>query len=329
MERPGSASFPLNLNALKSWASTCRLRGRFPPSGRYSQIRMYTVDQVSELDPDVDRPKFGFDRFIGTQNKPYDPTAWNYPGGGWLLPSVGTYPLGPTNADHWINATVDSFAAFCWYYAEELADHFAEQSNTTVPIGIVSSSWGGTMVEDWSDNHTMNAAGGCTHVTDKPRPPPPPLRTASSTSSAASSTDKATGAKPATGGSVFNPPGSVVRPGSLYNAMVLPWVNYTVRGAIWYQGENNVFQVVGSFPSSNLGDEVSSFPRFLVSSFPRFPVSVLLCSVMCRRFWARMLTMLCWSVPLWGLDSFSVPTARSAIRRSAATPPPARGTAVS
>lgn len=38
----------------------------------------------------------------------------------------GTYPGGPTNGDHFINATIDSFAAFCWYYAEELSDYFTE-----------------------------------------------------------------------------------------------------------------------------------------------------------------------------------------------------------
>ena len=76
------------------------------------------------------------------------------------------------------------------------------------------------MVEDWSDNATLNAPGGCTYVT-APRSLPSPPRTASAVGGGAG------------GGSVFNPAGSVVRPGSLYNAMVLPWVNYTVRGAIW------------------------------------------------------------------------------------------------
>ena len=52
----------------------------------------------------------------------YDATAWNYPGGGWLLPSVGDYPDGPAPGGHFTNATVLQFSAFCWYFAEECVD---------------------------------------------------------------------------------------------------------------------------------------------------------------------------------------------------------------
>ena len=45
----------------------------------------------------------------------------------------GTYPDGPTTAgDQFLNATIESFAAFCWYYAEELSDFFLESENQTV-----------------------------------------------------------------------------------------------------------------------------------------------------------------------------------------------------
>ena len=33
--------------------------------------------------------------------------------------------------------------------------------------------------------------------------------------------------------------------GALWNGMVLPLVNMSIRGALWYQGENNVFQCQG------------------------------------------------------------------------------------
>ena len=36
--------------------------------------------------------------------------------------------------------------------------------------------------------------------------------------------------------------------GALYNGMVLPWVNYTIAGVTWYQGENNVFQCAPAGP---------------------------------------------------------------------------------
>eukprot|EP00035_Acanthoeca_spectabilis_P021827 m.440439 g.440439 ORF g.440439 m.440439 type:complete len:106 (+) comp18521_c0_seq1:575-892(+) len=63
--------------------------------GRFRNIRMYTVDQESQLDTDVSRVNFSFDRFIGAYPNAYDGTTWDYPSGGWLLPTVGTYPDGP------------------------------------------------------------------------------------------------------------------------------------------------------------------------------------------------------------------------------------------
>ena len=39
------------------------------------------------------------------------------------------------------------------------------------------------------------------------------------------------------------------QPGSLYNGLILPLSNLTIKGAIWYQGENNGANSNGSFVS--------------------------------------------------------------------------------
>jgi hypothetical protein len=39
-------------------------------------------------------------------------------------------------------------SAVCWFYAKDLFDA------TKVPVGIVSSSWGGTIIQAWADNTT-------------------------------------------------------------------------------------------------------------------------------------------------------------------------------
>lgn len=52
-----------------------------------------------------------FDPQIGYPAKEYDGTSFDYPGGGWLLPSVGTYPGGASTDGQAHNNTVGSFSA--------------------------------------------------------------------------------------------------------------------------------------------------------------------------------------------------------------------------
>jgi hypothetical protein len=85
--------------------------------GRLKNIRMHTIGQSEQYD---DSPHF--DPFIGVPSPAYDNTAWNYPGGGWLLPDVGSYPDHASPDGRWGNNTVDSFSAACWYFAEALTD---------------------------------------------------------------------------------------------------------------------------------------------------------------------------------------------------------------
>ena len=110
-----------------------------------------------------------FDSQLGTPAAEYDGSATNYPGGGWLLPSVGAYPHGQYVNGHWLNGTVDAFSASCWYFAQGLAELAAEKLEPKTPIGLISSSWGGTTIEAWTSNETLKlekclyAGGNATH----------------------------------------------------------------------------------------------------------------------------------------------------------------------
>lgn len=74
-----------------------------------------------------------------------------------------------------------------------------------VPIGLVHSSWGGSSAEAWTDRETLLAYDPeITIPTEMP--------------------DRV----------VFQ------APSVLYNGMIHPLVGYTIRGAIWYQGEANI-----------------------------------------------------------------------------------------
>ena len=90
----------------------------------------------------------------------------------------------------------------------------ARARNETEPvIGLIESNWGGTMVEMWQPNATLNAQA-CSNASGGPYEPAQLNRWD-------------------------------VDAGALWNGMVLPLVNMSIRGALWYQGENNVFQCQG------------------------------------------------------------------------------------
>ncbi len=87
------------------------------------------------------------------------------------------------------------------------AYHFAETlyQSLNVPIGIISSSWGGTIVEGWTNRELLKTY--------------PDIDLDERTIEALSPSK---------------------RPMVMYNAMVHPLKNYTIKGFVWYQGESNV-----------------------------------------------------------------------------------------
>jgi len=46
-----------------------------------------------------------------------------------------------------------STSAVCWFYAKDLYEA------TKIPQGIISSNWGGTIIQSWSDNATNAKCG--------------------------------------------------------------------------------------------------------------------------------------------------------------------------
>lgn len=168
--------------------------------------------------------------------------------GGWLLPTVGTYAnatcragLGtfcsdpkvcctgyPQPNQDWLFNSINQFSAACWHFAEHLTDIMEKNNETIIPFGLVSSQWGGTMVEHWQPNSTLNA-GVC---------------------------------KNSSGGSYaeWQNKRYDIDSGGLYNGMVRPFVNMTIKGALWYQGENNVFQCHGANSNSQGANSGSGGP---------------------------------------------------------------------
>jgi sialate O-acetylesterase len=148
--------------------------------------------------------------------------------------------------------TTPEFSAIAYYFATEI------QQKEDVPIGIISSLWGGTVAEAWTsleglasdaslmplftararmvanraDNDLIDAsekrAKDADKAADKPEPDFP-----------------------------WRPWPAMWAPSQLYNAMIAPVTRYTIKGVIWYQGESN-----------SIKSRVDGYPQLYAKVFP-------------------------------------------------------------
>ncbi len=95
--------------------------------------------------------------------------------------------------------TVRNFSAVAYYFGRDL------QKALNVPIGLIHSSWGGTVAEAWATKEALEAEDSLKGLI-----PPGEIRP-------------------------NNPNQGTV----LYNGMIAPLIPYAIKGAIWYQGESN------------------------------------------------------------------------------------------
>lgn len=114
-------------------------------------------------------------------------------------------------------ANVGNFTAVGYFYAREL------HSKLDVPIGLINTSWGGTMVETWASKEAFEQDPEfAAMIADLPELEAEAIK-----------------GKPN------------AYPTLLFNAMVSPLIPYTIKGAIWYQGESNAgraYQYRKAFP---------------------------------------------------------------------------------
>lgn len=93
--------------------------------------------------------------------------------------------------------TAANFSAVAYFFGQQL------QEILDVPVGLIHSSWGGSIVEAWMSTETLSKF----QTVDL---------------------------------SEFNENSKPTQTGVvLFNAMINPLVNYKIKGVIWYQGESN------------------------------------------------------------------------------------------
>lgn len=118
--------------------------------------------------------------------------------------------------------TISAFSAVGYFFGQEL------YKNLNIPIGLISTNWGGTVSETWTSAGTISEFSEFDEKMKKLK---------------SINIDKM-------------PEQAQIGPNSfptlLYNGMVYPLLSYAIKGAIWYQGESNAgraFQYRKLFPA--------------------------------------------------------------------------------
>jgi len=128
--------------------------------------------------------------------------------------------------------TMKYFSAVGYFFAKRL-----QEDMENVPIGLISSNWGGTPAEIWMPEEVIQND----HV----------LLEAAKTRKEES----------------YGPN----QPGRAFNAMIYPLVQFKIAGVIWYQGESNVGSTVYDKTFSAL---ISSWRKLWKSDFPFYYVQI-------------------------------------------------------
>jgi sialate O-acetylesterase len=134
--------------------------------------------------------------------------------------------------------TARNFSAVAYYFGREL------QKVRKVPVGLIHTSWGGTVAEAWTSKSALQAYPDLKYLTHNAE-----VGFANYTKAAAKYlTDLEQYVKKArkflakTGRlppAPFQPYRDPNTPTALYNGMIAPLLPYAIKGVIWYQGESN------------------------------------------------------------------------------------------
>jgi sialate O-acetylesterase len=115
---------------------------------------------------------------------------------------VDTLDVLPGSRGTWLECgpgTVGGFSAVAYHFGKHL------QEKRNVPIGLIHTSWGGTIAEAWTPREALEANADLKGLLPKS-----PIQ-----------------------------PGNQNQGTVLWNGMIAPLVPFGIKGAIWYQGESN------------------------------------------------------------------------------------------
>jgi len=128
--------------------------------------------------------------------------------------------------------TMKNFSAVAYFFAKRLKDDLKN-----VPIGLISSNWGGTSAEVWMPENVFKKEPSLLKATADYKP------------------------------NEYCP----VEPTRTFNAMINPIVGFKIAGTIWYQGESNVGSTIYDKTFASL---ISSWRTLWKDDFPFYFVQI-------------------------------------------------------
>lgn len=130
--------------------------------------------------------------------------------------------------------TIKTFSAVAYFFGRDL------YQKLNVPIGLISTSWGGTKAEAWTAQHILEEDVAFLPILQEDAKNEKIYQEKLEAYYLALINEKIASAANAPKGQLKKPKKEPNKTSYvLYNAMLHPLVNYTIKGAIWYQGESN------------------------------------------------------------------------------------------
>lgn len=137
--------------------------------------------------------------------------------------------------------TVSGFSAIGFFFGREIHEQIG------VPIGLISTNWGGTPVEAWTSREKLETIKGFEPVFERWQRyieayPAAMEKYRNETLPAWQrqvEEARAAGKQPPRRPYPPLGPDAPQRPSNLFNAMIYPMIPYAIKGVIWYQGEAN------------------------------------------------------------------------------------------
>lgn len=143
--------------------------------------------------------------------------------------------------------TVGGYSAVAFFFARKL------QTELGIPIGVIKSAWGGKPVETFTSREALNSLPGTKVLVDATLSADAVFDLAKASAAYEARLDqwkaafearknipaaerKKMARKPSPPKRPLDTEG---KPGVLFDSMIHPFIGYTIRGAIWYQGEGN------------------------------------------------------------------------------------------
>jgi sialate O-acetylesterase len=212
----------------------------------------WAVQQTTNADSEITAAKFPDIRLFYVPRKP-SPTPVEDVEAKWVVCSP---------------ESVKDFSAVLYYFGRQL------HQDLKTPMGLIHTSWGGTPIASWVSGPTLTAnprlAPFLTFWQDAISRYPLNFSRYEQNLKKWEESGSKTG-RPA----IPMGPGHAHEPTSLYNGMVAPIVKYTIKGALWYQGETEAGRGQGHIYGEALMTLVDDWRRaFGQGDFPFFWVQL-------------------------------------------------------